>query len=95
MRPIDPVSIEEIRLAGERIRGTVVRTPLIRLGIEDSSAEIYLKLALNSELPILSAYTQLARLHRATRRVSQAEETLARARRDFGVLHLFPTARGR
>ncbi len=44
MRPIDPVPIEEIRAAAARIRGTVLRTPLIRLGVDEAPAEIYLKL---------------------------------------------------
>src|SRR5438067_8832479 len=38
------VSVEAVRAARERIAGTVVRTPLVRLNVEDAPAEIYLKL---------------------------------------------------
>jgi threonine dehydratase len=38
------VSLEAIREARERIRGTVVRTPLVRLNVDNAPAEIYLKL---------------------------------------------------
>ena len=41
---LDLPSLEAIRAARERIAGTVVRTPLIRLGVPDAPAEIYLKL---------------------------------------------------
>jgi threonine dehydratase len=44
MRVIDPPSLEEIRSAAERIAGSVVRTPLIRLNVPDAPAEIHLKL---------------------------------------------------
>jgi threonine dehydratase len=39
---MDPPSLQDIRAARERIRGDVVRTPLVRLGVDDR--EIYLKL---------------------------------------------------
>jgi threonine dehydratase len=38
------VPLEEIRAAAERIRGDVVRTPLLRLPVENAPAEIFLKL---------------------------------------------------
>ena len=38
------VPLDAIRAARERIAGSVVRTPLIRLNVEDAPAEIYLKL---------------------------------------------------
>jgi threonine dehydratase len=41
--PIEPLTIEEIRAAGERIGGTVIHSPLVRLWL-DHPAEIYLKL---------------------------------------------------
>ena len=41
--PIDAPSIADIRAAAQRIRGTAIRTPLLRLWV-DSPAEIYLKL---------------------------------------------------
>jgi threonine dehydratase len=40
---IEAPTLAEIRAAQERLRGTAVRTPLIRLNV-DSEAEIYLKL---------------------------------------------------
>jgi threonine dehydratase len=43
MRQLDSISLDDIREARDRIRGTVVRTPLIRLHV-DAPAEIYLKL---------------------------------------------------
>lgn len=43
LRHIEPPTIENIRAARERIAGTAIRTPLIRLPIE-SPHEIYLKL---------------------------------------------------
>ncbi len=44
MKPHDPIPIEDIRAAQERIAGAVVRTPLVRLNVDDAPAEIYLKL---------------------------------------------------
>jgi threonine dehydratase len=44
MKPIDVVPLAEIRAARERIRSSVVRTPLVRLNVEDAPAEIHLKL---------------------------------------------------
>ena len=37
-------TLDDIRAARQRIAGTVVRTPLVRLGITAAAAEIYLKL---------------------------------------------------
>ena len=37
-------TLEEIRAARERIAGTAVRTPLVRLGLAGAAADIYLKL---------------------------------------------------
>jgi len=37
-------SLKEIRQAADRLRGAVVRTPLVRLGVDESPGEIYLKL---------------------------------------------------
>jgi threonine dehydratase len=39
-----PIPLEAIRAAGRRIAGTVVRTPLLRLNVEQAPAQIYLKL---------------------------------------------------
>lgn len=44
MPGFSPVPLEAIRAARERIAGTIVRTPLVRLNIAEASAEIYLKL---------------------------------------------------
>ncbi len=44
MMPLEPVPVEEIRAAGRRIEGIVVRTPLVRLNVEDAPGEVYLKL---------------------------------------------------
>lgn len=41
---INPVSLADIRAARERIRGSAIRTPLVRLNVEGAPAEIYLKL---------------------------------------------------
>lgn len=40
----NPISIDDIRAARERIAGSAIRTPLVRLNVDDSPAEIYLKL---------------------------------------------------
>ena len=40
----DPPSLDEIRAAADRIAGSAVRTPLVRLNLEDAPAEIWLKL---------------------------------------------------
>jgi threonine dehydratase len=42
--PLAPVSLEEVRAAAERIRGSVVRTPLQRLEYDDRGPDIRLKL---------------------------------------------------
>ena len=38
------IKLAEIEAARARIAGSVVRTPLVRLHVEDAPAEIYLKL---------------------------------------------------
>ena len=43
MQNIEEISLEEIRAAQKRLAGIVVRTPLLRLNVEDAPAEIYLK----------------------------------------------------
>jgi threonine dehydratase len=40
----EPIPLEDIRAAAWRIAGSVLRSPLIRLNIEDAPANIYLKL---------------------------------------------------
>lgn len=44
LEPPRRVTVDEVRRAGELIRGTVVRTPLIRLELDDPDREIWLKL---------------------------------------------------
>jgi threonine dehydratase len=44
MEPRKPITIEDIREARKRIQSLVLRTPLVRLGVQDAPAEIYLKL---------------------------------------------------
>src|SRR6185503_6671800 len=40
----NPISLADIQAARERLAGSVIRTPLIRLNVDDTPAEIYLKL---------------------------------------------------
>jgi threonine dehydratase len=44
MAPQEPIPLEEIQAARARIAGAVLRTPLVRLNVDDAPAEIYLKL---------------------------------------------------
>jgi threonine dehydratase len=44
MEPHKPIPIEEIVAARERLSGSILRTPLIRLNVDQAPAEIYLKL---------------------------------------------------
>ena len=44
MKAHAPITIEEIRAARDRISDSIVRTPLIRLNVDDAPAEIFLKL---------------------------------------------------
>ncbi len=43
-RVIGPISLEEIREARSRLPSSIIRTPLVRLNVEDSPIEIFLKL---------------------------------------------------
>ena len=40
----NPIGLEDIQAARERIAGSVIRTPLIKLNVDSTPAEIYLKL---------------------------------------------------
>jgi threonine dehydratase len=40
----DPIPLEEIKAAQKRISADIVRTPLVKLNVDDAIAEIYLKL---------------------------------------------------
>jgi threonine dehydratase len=44
MKTYEPVPLEEIRAARERIAGTAARTSLVRLNVDEAPAEIFLKL---------------------------------------------------
>ena len=44
MKAIEPVSLDDIRAARDRISGSILRTPLVRLNAEEGPAEIWLKL---------------------------------------------------
>lgn len=44
MEPLKPIPIEEIRSAQQRIQNIAIRTPLIRMHIDDAPCEIFLKL---------------------------------------------------
>jgi threonine dehydratase len=44
MASYDPIPLEEIKAAQKRIAPDIVRTPLIKLNVDDAPAEIYLKL---------------------------------------------------
>ncbi len=44
MTPLRPVALEEARAAAERLKTIALRTPLIRLNVQDAPAEIYLKM---------------------------------------------------
>jgi threonine dehydratase len=44
MKPIEEIPLSEIEAAGRRLQGVAVRTPLVRLNVENAPAEIYLKL---------------------------------------------------
>jgi threonine dehydratase len=43
-KAIDEVPLSEIEAARERLKGVAIRTPLLRLNVEDGPTEIYLKL---------------------------------------------------
>jgi threonine dehydratase len=40
----EPIAVEDVRAAADRIRGAAIRTPLVRLNVDDAPAEIWLKL---------------------------------------------------
>ncbi len=44
MPPLEPIALAQIEAASAAIAGIALRTPLVRLNIEDAPAEIYLKL---------------------------------------------------
>src|SRR5262249_11278907 len=42
--PLEPPPLAEVRAARDRLAGVVVRTPLLRLAVDDAPADVYLKL---------------------------------------------------
>jgi len=44
MKPHAPITLEEVYEAQSRIKGAAIRTPLVRLNVDDPDREIYLKL---------------------------------------------------
>lgn len=44
LKKYDPIPIEEIKTAQKRIADSIIRTPLVKLNVDDAPAEIYLKL---------------------------------------------------
>jgi len=44
IEPVRPIAIEDIEAARERIAGTVLRTPLVRLDLGSNAPEVWLKL---------------------------------------------------
>ena len=44
MHPIEPIPLQAIRDAQKRLHGVAIRTPLVRLNLDDAPGEIYLKL---------------------------------------------------
>lgn len=44
VKPVDPITLDEIRAARERIGDVGTDSPLLRLNVDDAPAEIYLKL---------------------------------------------------
>jgi threonine dehydratase len=41
---MNPISLDEIEQARERIAESTLRSPLVHLGVDDAPADIYLKL---------------------------------------------------
>ncbi|HET7606366.1 MAG TPA: pyridoxal-phosphate dependent enzyme, partial [Sphingomicrobium sp.] len=44
IEPVRPIAIEDIEQARERVAGTVIRTPLVRLDLGSGAPEVWLKL---------------------------------------------------
>lgn len=44
MGPLEPIALPEVQAAQRRLAGVALRTPLVRLNVEDAPAEIWLKL---------------------------------------------------
>ena len=44
MKPHGPITLQEVYQARDRIKDAAIRTPLVRLNMDDLNREIYLKL---------------------------------------------------
>jgi threonine dehydratase len=44
MKQLEPIPLKDIRAAKDRLAGSIFRTPLVRLNVDDSPTEIFLKL---------------------------------------------------
>jgi len=44
MKPHESITLQEVYQARDRIKDAAIRTPLVRLNVDDPSWEIYLKL---------------------------------------------------
>jgi threonine dehydratase len=93
--PIRPIRLEDVRAAWERIRGTVLRTPLVKLRHDAESPEVWLKLEnlqpINS-FKLRGAANAVAMLSPAARgegvwtiSAGNAGQGVAFAARSFGV----------
>src|SRR3569833_2846475 len=94
--PIRPIEIDDIESARERIAGTVLRTPLVRLDLGSDAPEIWLKLENlqpTNAYKIRGATNAVARLSDEERAkgvwtisAGNAGQGVAYAARQFGVL---------
>ena len=71
--PVRPITIEDVEAAGERIAGTVLRTPLVRLDLGPNGPDIRLKL---ENLQPTNAY-KIRGAANAVARLSQEERARA------------------
>ena len=95
VEPIRPISLADIEDARERIAGTVLRTPLVKLDLGSGAAEIYLKLENlqpTNAYKIRGAANAVARLSEEERArgvwtvsAGNAGQGVAYAARAFGV----------
>src|SRR5436853_285571 len=75
--PVRPIALNDIREARERIAGTVLRTPLVKLDTGGAGPEIYLKL---ENLQPTNAY-KIRGAANAVARLSDEERARGRSRR--------------
>lgn len=95
IEPVRPISIEDVEQARERIAGTVLRTPLVKLELGEGAPEIWLKLENlqpTNAYKIRGAMNAVARLSDEERAkgvwtisAGNAGQGVAYAARQFGV----------